>query len=399
MPDRFTRGLRFHVRWEQLALRLWIVILVAVCIRAAIWPEKQTVYPTYAEAARHWVAGEELYGRPGNYRYSPLVAVTLLPFSLFPDRAGGVLWRLFNAGIYLAAFAWWCRRVLPASLTKTDRALLFILLIPLSINSINNGQSNPLVIGLLLAASAALATERWNLAAACAAAAALFKIYPIAVGLLLASVYPRKFAPRFALGLVGGLALPFLMQDAGYVLAQYASWAEHLRMDDRRLWPPEIGYRDLLLLLRVWLAAPSLATYVALQLLTAAAIAAFCVAASLAGWPRRRLLSVLLALGVCWMTLLGPATESSTYVLLAPSLSWSLFEAWRRPHPLWLRVGLSAAYGLFLSAGIAGWFPFVLKAHALGLHPLGALLLLLSVLASEIRRFSEPSYENRSETA
>ena len=37
-------------------------------------------------------------------------------------------------------------------------------------------------------------------------------------------------------------------------------------------------------------------------------------------WPTPRILEAVLLLGACWMMLCGPATESASYVLLAPSL-------------------------------------------------------------------------------
>src|SRR5262249_9785489 len=144
-------------------------------------------------------------------------------------------------------------------------AALFLLIVPLSVGSLNNGQSNPLVIGLLLAGVAAVAGERWWLASACVALACLFKLYPVAVGLLLAVVYPRRFAGRFAVALVLGLALPFPLQRPGYVAAQYAGWLDHLRRDDRTILPLALWYRDLRLLCHVWGIPLSAKGYVLVQ--------------------------------------------------------------------------------------------------------------------------------------
>ncbi len=389
MPLRLEKScFKALCRWERFVLAVWIVILIGICIRVAIWPTVHTVYPTYAQAARNWIAGEELYGKAGNYRYSPLVAISLIPFSLLPDRLGGILWRLLNAGVYLAALAWASKVVLPTPPTRTHLALVFLLVMPLSINSLNNGQSNPLVIGLLLAATAGVSTKRWNLASLCATLAALLKIYPIAIGLLLVSVYPRRLGTRFVLALLAGIIIPFFLQEAHYVLGQYASWLEHLSADSRENWPLEAGYRDLRLLLRAWLLTPNPTIYLAIQLLAGIGAAIFCLFGSVKGWPERRLLTSLLTLGCGWMTLLGPATESSTYILVAPSLAWSLLDGWLRPHPTWILSGFLCSYGLFLAASLAGWFPGVARIHALGLHPFGALMLMIFFLITEIRHSS-----------
>src|SRR5204863_5778587 len=113
-----------------------------------------------------------------------------------------------------------------------------------------NGQSNPLVAGLLLAAVAGVAERRWNLAAVCVTAAVLFKGYPLAIGLLLAAVYPRRFAPRLAVALALGALLPFLLQRPEYVAAEYGSWLRLLGADDRMDAPASHAYRDLWALCR-----------------------------------------------------------------------------------------------------------------------------------------------------
>jgi len=371
-------------RWVAVAVIVWAAILLACCGRAFLAPNTKSVYPIFAGAARQWLAGADLYGQlaPGldRFRYSPVVAALLVPFSLLPDSLGAALWRLVNAGIYLAALGWWLRALLPPSLTIAQRAALFLLVVPLSVGSLNNGQSNPLVLGLLLAALAAVKTERWNGAAACIALACLFKVYPIAVGLLLALVCPRRFAGKLAAALAVGAALPFALQHGHYVAGQYMSWLEHFQTYDRQCLIVELWYRDIRLLLRPWLGPLDFWIYTGVQLLAAAGIAAFCLVGRLAFWPRDRLLLLLFALGCCWMTLVGPATESCTYILLAPTLAWALLDAWQtqRSRPA---LGLFlASYGLFLACQMAVWFPIGRTVHTLGLQPLAGLLLLAGIL-------------------
>src|SRR5262249_19778977 len=156
---------------------------------------------------------------------------------------------------------WWaratfCRDGNPGARRRWNEAhvgALFLLVLPLAIGNLNNGQSNVLVIGLIVTALAAVTDGRWHLASACVAAACLFKVFPIAVGLLLALLYPRRFAGRLVVALVLGAALPFLLQRPEYVAEQYAGWLRHMGGDDRQTWPVLTTYRDLRLLFRVWL--------------------------------------------------------------------------------------------------------------------------------------------------
>lgn len=371
-------------RWERLAVMVWAAILLAVCGRGVLQPRSHSVYPIYAGAAERWLQGEDLYQAiPGYdyYRYSPLVAVLFVPLHLLPDAAGGVLWRLLNAGVYLGCLAWWSRVALPVPLSRSQRALLFLLVVPLSIGSLNNAQGNALVLGLLLATTAAAATKRWNLAALCIALACLFKLYPVALGLLLAAVYPRRFAPRLAGALAVGLLLPFVLQHPGYVADQYVRWTDHLVSYDRHSAQAGAWYRDALLLTRVWLAPLGRQGYLVMQLVAAAGVAGLCLAARRAGWPARRLLALLLGLGCCWMTAFGPATESCTYILLAPSLAWALIQAWRDRQPRWVRALLLASLALLWLSQAAIWFPKPRRLHELGAQPFAALLFLTCLIA------------------
>jgi hypothetical protein len=394
--DAVTRWWRQRCAWEQLAIILWAVVLAAVCGRGLLSPRLHTVYPIYAAAARHWLDGDDLYQLLDGYdcyRYSPLVAVAFVPFGPLPGALGGVLWRLLNAGVYLAALAWWARVALPQPASRRQRAVLCLLVLPLSIGSLNNAQSNALVIGLLLAAMAGTATRRWTLAALCVGLACFFKLYPVAVGLLLAAVYPRRFAPRLAAVLVVGLLLPFTLQRPAYVAGQYAAWAEHLVAYDHHSDQAAVWYSDVLLLLRVWLVPISRQEYLFLQVAAGAALAVLCLAARRAGWPPRRLLPLLLGLGCCWMTAFGPATESCTYILLAPPLAAALLQAWQQRQPAWAKALLVTAQVLLVLAQAISWFPPLKLLREAGASPFAALLLLTCLTALAVRDLAQRGEE------
>jgi hypothetical protein len=389
VPEAAKCGFCGLGRWQQLALGMWLGILLIISGRAVLSQRAHGVYPIFAEAGRHWVEGTELY-RPGvePYRYSPLVTLLFAPFGRLPDAIGGTLWRLLNATVYLGALLWWYRVATVSgrnALSGTHQAILFLLVIPLSVGNLNNGQSNALVIGLLLAAVAGVASQRWNLASICLALATLFKIYPLALGLLLALIFPRRLAGRLALALAVGFFLPFCFQQPAYVLSQYQSWMVHLRADDRHLMSEDFWYRDVRLLGHALGLEIAPVIYLILQLLSALALGAFTFWASRASGDRNRLLNLVFALAVCWMTLIGSATEACTYMLLAPSLAWTILQIdYRRgswlPHCL-----LFGAYGLFTLAQMSVWFPGSRQGtHALAVHPLAGSLFLIYLLVHEL---------------
>jgi hypothetical protein len=378
--------------WEKAAALCWAAALAVVCARAAADPRHHNTYPIYTAAARAWVRGEGLYGRFFDgldvFRYSPLVAALLAPLAALPDRLANVLWRLLNAGALLGALLGWGRAVLPVPLTPPRRGLLCLLVLPLAVASLSNGQCNCLIAGLVLAAVAAAGRERWAVAAGCLALASLWKLYPLAAGLLLVVAYPR-LAGRLALALAVLAALPFLLQTPAYAAGQYAGWVAYLRVDDRGHLPLDFWLRDVRLLFRVWLRPLPGWAFPVLQVAAGLACAALCLAARRSRWPPRRLLLLVTGLACGWMTAVGPSVESCTFVLLAAPLAAALLPDGRRePRPARALV-LWSAYGLLLLAHAALWFPWGKAVTNLGPQPL-AVLLYLGCLAAgawgELRR-------------
>lgn len=379
-------------KWVQWAILIWAIIVVAVCVRAAVQPYKRTLFTTWEQAGADWEQGRDLYrdswrSDQDQFRYSPLTAVLLVPFHHLPIRLGGMVWRIVNAAVLLGGFGLWLRAA-PLSRTPRQQAILFLLLAPLSLSSLNNGQPNPLIIGLLLTALAAVDRQHWSLAAALIALATAIKVYPLAVGLLLAAVYPRRFSARLLLALGLAAVLPFVCQHWHYVSAQYALWFQRLGKDQRWYWPPHMAYRDLWLLFRLFHVPLTPQGYVGVQLITAAVCAALCLALRLRGWPNRDVLAAILVLGSCWMTLCGPATESSTYVLLAPALAWIVYRAENERWPWPLGLPTRMAFVLFMLCVVRGLWPGVNRIHGLGLQPQAAVLLSLAYVAVLVRELT-----------
>jgi hypothetical protein len=368
--------------WTRCAVVVWVIVMLAVCIRSAVQPREHSLYYTWLTAGKDWSSGSPLLYQhmEGDgldiFRYSPLIAALLTPLQSLDERTGNMVWRLLNAGVFLGGLAYWLRGRVPVGARL--RGPLFLLVAPLALSSLNNGQPNPLVIGLLLFAVALAGDDRWTLAAVCVALACALKIYPIAVGLLLVVAYPRQMTLRLGLALAAVLLLPYLMQRPDYVTEQYAQWLRRLGGDDRKQITLERAYRDLWLLVRVWHVPISPQVYAGIQLMAAAGCAALCAAARWAGVPKTQLLTMVLALGTCWMMLCGPATESPSFVQLAPALAWAVVAAPREKWPLVVRWLPAGSFALFMVAVLAGLRPTTAQIHALGLQPLATLLLFLS---------------------
>src|SRR5262245_50464162 len=353
-----------------LAVTAWAIVLATVAI-AVVAGKSGKLYPTFAAAGEHFRHAEPLYGDvPAGqdiYRYSPLVAAAMAPWTYVPPLIGEVLWRWLQAIAFLFALRAWSRVAVPT----ISWPVLALLCLPLVAGNVFNGQFNPLVAALLLAGVVALARERYWLASLTIAAAMMIKVYPLSLGLLLCVVEPRRFAPRLVVAIAIGCALPFALQSDDYVARQFTAWKDWVGSDDRTEQPLHKGYHDFQKLLRYWGLPTSLTTYRCLEVAAGCAMAAFVIWGRTNGWGRDQQIQASTGLGLVWCTLFGPATESATYMLLAPIAAQAVVAAAGRP--LWERVWARGTYLLLVSVPVIMWFPraisdpyrtFIPQAHA-----------------------------------
>lgn len=371
---------RSSVSWPSVAVGVWVHLSLGLAVFAYFHPMTHSVYGVYERAARNWWSGVDLYQSETDdyFRYSPLFAITTLPFAWLPMSWGGALWRLFNYGLYAAGLWSWVRHVGSRSWSSSQVAGLFLLVLPLSFASMQNGQANLLMLGSLLLATSAAAQERWTASAGWLAAATLIKGYPLALAMLLSALYPRRFAGRFLLWMALGLGLPFLAQTPSFVRGQYASWLSHLsastvimrervRSVDHLFWLTEhpLTSRELF----------------ALQALSGLGVLVVC---GMVYWrttePRARLL-VVSVLFMTWVILFGPATEACTYVVIAPALAWSLLDAWpgAAQLPRWLLCTAFLLMGPATTDLVGSTLRNFANEH--GSQPIGALVYLGTMLA------------------
>jgi hypothetical protein len=337
-------------------LGLWFLTVVVVCVRIFTYPGWHSVFPTYRDAGAAWIHQARIYAAPGIFLYSPLVAAFFSPFALISQNVAEVLWRLL-LGFALPLALWFNARTL-FDFSKKEFAWLFLLIVPLTLSSLNNGQANIIIIVLFLVAAAAASQSRWLICAFCAAFAVYWKIYPIAFALLLAVVFPNKLIFRILLMLIGLFVVSLFLQKPSYTLQQYGDWLVNLASDRRRAHEYYGRWRDFYLLLRL-LGIPISATWWTIVEVTAGCVAAaICFLGAIRHWPRATLLLGAMSLAIVWMLLFGPATEAATYVLIAVPSAYLLIAGWSDVSQSALRVVSTLTYLGFLSAHILNsWFP------------------------------------------
>ena len=359
---------------------IWAALLIAILVRGYLMPQRNSVYPIFANAAREWTQGIDIYDKTvpraelDRFRYAPIIAVGFTPLALLPDSLGGVLWRLCNTAVFLAGLFYFARAVFPgaANLHQNAVPVLGWLLFPMCVGNVNNGQPNILIAGCLLLAATATLRLRLNLAAFCLAVPVLIKVYPVSVAALFVLVQPR-LGWRVVVWVALGCLLPFALQDPASITRAYASWITQVGSENRHLLTLDNTYRDVHALIRA--AGPHLdeRTYMILQLAMAGLVAAVVLRGHRLGWSTAHHLRAAFDLGCCWIILFGPATESATYALLAPTMALAVWEAMQDGQPAWKRWWAFITVALFVSTALIAMMGAG-KMVSFVLLPLGGLL-------------------------
>ena len=369
--------------WNIAASIVWTIALIVLVARPLLLSQRGTSFDTYNLAGSHWLHGENVYTQWMGFVYSPLVAAFFAPFAFVPTAIANIIWRLINAAALLGGLTALLRSNLFPCIKSQGTGIAYLLLLPFSLGNIDISQANPLVAGLIMLAIAAVYTEHWNYAAFCIAMATFFKIYPLAVGLLICVIAPRRFTWRLFSALFLLALVPFLFQHWSYVSQQYGTWISARMAEDRRNWPAEKLPLDLWFVVHWVLHLPiPQKIFTLIQLGGAAAIAAFCAFGTWKNWSPQRVVTGLFCLSAIWMTLCGPATESYTYMLLAAPALLALLQSMHSRQVFAIRFWVGASVALqFFAIARGSFMPHFKPYWILAALPISALLFLVYCLA------------------
>ena len=176
-------------------------------------------YVIFERSWDHLVSGQDLYGwHPEEhwdlFKYTPTFAVLMAPFSALPDAIGLPFWNLLNALVLvLAVFH------LPM-LRQHQQGLALVICAVECMTSLQNAQSNGLVVGLLILAFAELERGKAWLPALCVLLSAFIKLFGI-VGLAMFVMHPQRW--KLA-GWTAALALALAALPLVVVSADQYAW-------------------------------------------------------------------------------------------------------------------------------------------------------------------------------
>jgi hypothetical protein len=361
---------------------LWGGVLLALLARGAIHSHQASSLTTYLAGGKAWVNSKLLYTDWRGFVYPPVIAWFFGIFAHLPVAVAGVLWRAMTAAVFLIGLGALLRSGIFHQIPAALHGLVLVAALPLTIGNIDNAQANPLVAGLMMLSVAALQYGAWSVCAFAVALATMFKIYPIALGLLLCILRPKELWWRIAFALLVLAVAPFLVKDGHYVAGQYHAWWQSRLADDRFHYPMKDAPVDLwYVLVRLGNLPISERVYMGMQVLGGMGLAGFVWVRARRGADIRDNLAGLYLLVSIWMLLLGPATENQTYVVLGPAACLMAVQALAGPGRMGVRIVAFAAYGLLLAAAARNsLLPHLKGPIFMAIQPVGALVLLGAVL-------------------
>ena len=218
------QGLPNGLDWGWIA---WGVLALIITVLVAASPTRHTVTDAYRGAAAAWMGQGDLYelGSVHGFLYLPQAAITFVPVLWLPRALGEIVWRL--PWIALLAWSVWLLAARVETASPRPRHLwpwflcLTMALLPCTLSSARNGQTNLPFAAALTWLGLALIDRRWT--AALLLLLFLTVLKPIAAVpiLLVGALYPAMRL-RLLAGLAVLLLAPFLDVHWSYVAHQYA---------------------------------------------------------------------------------------------------------------------------------------------------------------------------------
>ncbi|MBI3794476.1 MAG: DUF2029 domain-containing protein [Nitrospinae bacterium] len=258
------------------------------------------------------------------YLYSPTFGYFFVPFSTYAlgVHVGTYFWVMLNFAVFIYGL-WSVMSLLDeeTGLLKNRWLVIFLLLMFNEMQgSLTNLQSNGLITGLSLTATGLFFRGRWMWAAGLLSVAINFKLYPVALALLLCLSFNLPFIFALA-GFTSALFLfPALIMGAGANGAMLHNWLDMLSHE-----PMHKVYLGLEpTLLRYGAAAPP-ALFSVFTLLNAGLLA---LASALIFRTDKKLFVPLMVPAVlCFIILFNKRAESQTFITLAPVYGFMLYAA------------------------------------------------------------------------
>ncbi|MBN1224325.1 MAG: DUF2029 domain-containing protein [Candidatus Aminicenantes bacterium] len=222
---------------RRAAVIFLLLLTVAVCLHVALVKHPNN-YQVYITAAGSLLEGQNPYAhRQGLdfFKYSPLAALMMIPFSLLQDEVGTFIFVFFQYWLFFWGFQRWAKTVgLSLDQSKLVVIIAFCSVFTDVTLSVQICQVNAAIFGLMLLASAQYIEGKLLKSGLVLALATNIKLFPFTLALCLMTDLKKKFWSAFWLGLGLWFALPGVLLGFGRNLKLLQEWSALMHWDQTR---------------------------------------------------------------------------------------------------------------------------------------------------------------------
>ena len=315
-------------------------------------PHDATVTYDYWDASYNWIIGKAIYqtGASGGFVYFPQSAILQIPFALLPARFAQVLWTMLNVSLLALS----CFYIVKLSKNVPKNIFFFfvsLITIPLSYDSLRNGQMNILLTVLAVFIAYNIARKRYKTCIILCLLGIALKPYMIILFLLVVGLHPKRYVLPAIAGLIILFLFPFITQAPAYVLGEYKAMlgvlAAGQKMGYDIPWTNFFGTLKLFgaNISPIWIYVVSVVTGVGIYI------------CSLRFFRKEDVTGPILTmtLGIVFILLFAGKAELNTYCMIGPFMGFFMFMA--------LYTKTSKQKWVYFFVSLVLWF-FIFGAHA-----------------------------------
>jgi hypothetical protein len=218
-------------------LILLAIFTVGVCLHLSLI-KKPDNYQVYVNAAENIFYKQNLYAKYGildYFKYSPLAALMIVPFSLLIDELGAFLFLFLQYWLFIWGFWRWTKSAgFRLDQSSSMMFLAFISIVSDSMLAVQICQVNAGIFGLMLLASAQYSEGKYLKSGLLLSLATNLKIFPFTLAFCFLAGFKKKFWLAFWIGLAFWLFLPVLFIGADYNFELLREWYNLMTWDQTR---------------------------------------------------------------------------------------------------------------------------------------------------------------------
>ncbi len=218
-------------------LILLAIFTVGVCLHISLI-KKPDNYQVYVNAAENIFYKQNLYAKYGildYFKYSPLAALMIVPFSLLIDEVGIFLFLFLQCWLFFWGFWRWAKSAgFRLDQSSSMMFLAFISIVSDSILAVQICQVNAGIFGLMLLAAAQYSEGKHLKSGLLLSLATSLKIFPFTLAFCFLAGFKKKFWLAFWIGLAFWFFLPVLFIGADYNFELLGEWYNLMTWDQTR---------------------------------------------------------------------------------------------------------------------------------------------------------------------